>query len=200
MRPLALVVAAALAAPALARAAPGVTLDGAPLDGVTDQRIEHATVVIDDRGDVHIQTAGYVARAAGGGGGGGAAQTAPAAPAGALSRRYFLVADHPAPGTGYDLAVFVNAQWIREVRASESRVVMEITRYLRPGANRLVLAATRRPQEERATTSPDVALQVVVGEGSAGGDQVTIDTPLVEARRTAAEIGDRTEEYVLEAR
>lgn len=198
MRPLALVLAAALAGPALA--APGITLNGVPIDGVTDQRIEHATVVIDDRGDVHIQSEGYVARAAGGGGGAPAVKTASVVQPGALSRRYFLISDHAAPGTGYDLAVFVNAQWIREVRASEPRVVMEITRYLRPGANRLVLAATRRPQEERASTSPDVALQVVVGEGSVGGDQVTIDTPLVEARRTAAETGDRTEEYVLEAR
>lgn len=198
MRALALVVAAALAGPALA--APGITLNGLPIDGVTDQRIEHATVVIDDRGDVHIEAEGYVARTAGGGGGAPTVKMASVAQPSTLSRRYFLITDHAAPGTGYDLAVFVNAQWIREVRASEPRMVMEITRYLRPGANRLVLAATKRSQEERASTSPDVALQVVVGEGSVAGDQVTIDTPLVQSRRTAAETGDRSEEYVLEAR
>lgn len=197
MRPLALALAAALAGPALA--APEITLNGVPIDGATGQRIEHATVVIDDRGDVHIQADGYVARA-GGGAAASALRASSSSRLGALDRRYFLVTQHAAPGTGYDLAVFVNAQWIREVRASEPRVVMEITRYLRPGANRLVLAATKRSQEERASTSPEVALSVVVGEGSVGGDQVLIENPLVEARRTAAETEDRTEEYVLEAR
>lgn len=197
MRPLALALAAALAGPALA--APEITLNGVPIDGATGQRIEHATVVIDDRGDVHIQADGYVARA-GGGAAASALRASSSSRLGALDHRYFLVTQHAAPGTGYDLAVFVNAQWIREVRASEPRVVMEITRYLRPGANRLVLAATKRSQEERASTSPEVALSVVVGEGSVGGDQVLIENPLVEARRTAAETEDRTEEYVLEAR
>ena len=65
---------------------------------------------------------------------------------------------------------------------------MEITRFLRPGPNKLVLAATKRVQEERASVSPEVALNVVVGEGNVGGDHVMIDTPLVEARRTAAEV------------
>jgi hypothetical protein len=40
----------------------------------------------------------------------------------------------------------------------------------------------------------------VVGEGNVGGDHVMIDNPLVEMTRTAAEIDDRTDEYVLEAR
>jgi hypothetical protein len=194
MRTLALVLGAALAAPALA--SPGLTLNGVPIDGVTGQRIENATVVIDERGDVHIQADGWVARGAAS----PALRSAAVSQPGVLSRRYFLVTQHAAPGTQFDLAVFVNSQWIREVRASEPRVVMEITRYLRPGPNRLVLAATKRQQEERASTSPDVALSVVVGEGSVGGDQVLIETPLVEARRTAAETEDRTEEYVLEAR
>ena len=77
---------------------------------------------------------------------------------------------------------------------------MEVTKYLRPGPNKLVLAATKRIQGDRLSYSRDVALKVVVGEGNVGGDHVMIDNPLVEMTRTAAEIEDRTEEHVVEAR
>lgn len=202
MRPPEIALAAALicaAGPVLA--APAITLNGVPIDGVTGQRIENATVVIDEKGAVHIAATGYAVKTAGAPAPPAAAPAALAAPAGGqLTRRYFLVAEHAAPGTQFDLAIFINSQWIREVKASEPQVVMEITRHLRPGANRLVLATTKRVQEERRSTSPEVVLSVVVGEGNVGGDHVAIDSPLVEASRTAAETQDRTEEFLLEAR
>jgi hypothetical protein len=200
MRPLALALAVAVTGVAgPARAAPALTLNGVSIDGATGQRFENATVIIDEKGGVHIQAVGYAVKATGQSPVATAAIDQPGAP-GRLSRRYFLVTEHAAPGTQFDLAVFINARWIREVKASEPQVVMEITRYLRPGTNKLVLAATKRMQEERTSTSPEVALNVVVGEGNVGGDHVMIDNPLVEARRTAAETQDRIEEYLLEAR
>jgi hypothetical protein len=200
MRPLPLALAAvALAAAVPAVARPSVTLNGVAIDGVTGQRIENATVVIDAQGNVHIEAKGYAVRAV------TPAQPAGPSDAGAetparVTRRYFLAAEHPEPGTQYDLAIFINAQWIREVKASEPQVVMEITRYLRPGPNKVVLAPTRRVHGERLSSSRDVALKVVIGEGNVGGDHVMIDNPLVEMTRTAAELEDRTEEHVLVAR
>ncbi len=209
MRPLApILAAAALVAAGPAAASPALTLNGTPIDGVTSQRFENCTVVIDDKGDVHIEAKGYAVKAEAG----AAPRVQAAAPAparaadarppaaGKLTRRYFLVTEHAEPGTQYDLAIFVNAQWVREVKATEPQVVMEITRYLRPGQNKLVLAATKNIQGDRASYSKDVALKVVVGEGNVGGDHVMIDNPLVELTRTAAEIDDRTEEFVVEAR
>jgi hypothetical protein len=199
MRQLAIlaVVLAGAVGPALA--SPSVTLNGVAIDGVTGQRFENATVVIDERGDIHIEAKGYAVK----GSGGALAGTAPVLPAasqpGKLSRRYFLVAEHAAPGTQYDLAIFINAQWIREVKSSEPQVVMEVSKYLRPGANKVTLAATKRIVGDRTSYSRDVTLRVVIGEGNVGGDHVMIDNPLVEMTRTAAEIEDRTEEYVLEA-
>ena len=213
MRPLALLLAAAVAAAAspASAAPPSVTLNGIPIDGVTSQKFENCTVTIDAQGNIHIEAKGYAVK-----GGdarppaGGAPQVDPAkrpavadvrpGPPGKLSRRYFLATDHPAPGTQYDLAIFINAQWIREVKASERQAVMEITKYLRPGSNKVTLAATKRIQGERLSYSKDVQLRVVIGEGNAGGDHVMIDRPLVETARTAAEIEDRTEEFVVEAR
>jgi hypothetical protein len=208
----ALALAIALGAATSAAAAPTVTLNGVSIDGVTGQRFENCTVVIDDRGNVHITAKGYAVKTLGDDGATPGAPRPPGneyrvaagdsrgAPAGKLTRRYFLATEQAEPGTQYDLAIFINAQWIREIRATEPQVVVEITRYLRPGANKVVLAATKRIQGERLSTSRDVTLKVVVGEGNVGGDHVMIDNPLVEMTRTAAEVEDRTEEYVVEAR
>lgn len=202
MRSLALPLAAALlGASGPAAAGPAVTLNGVPIDGVTGQRFESCTVVIDERGDIHIQAKGYAVRTSGGEPSRAAA--APAAQPGAperLSRRYFVATEQTTPGPQYDLAVFVNAQWVREVKAAERQAVLEITKYLRPGPNKITLAATKRIVGDRLAATPDARLKAVVGEGNAGGDHVMIDVPLAEMVRTAAELDDRSEEFVIEAR
>ena len=208
----ALALAIALGAATGAAAAPSITLNGVSIDGVTGQRFENCTVVIDEQGNVHITAKGYAVKALGDDAttrlpprpGPGDARVPAGDPRATLpaklTRRYFIATEHAEPGTQYDLAIFINAQWIREVKATEPQVVLEITRYLHPGANKVVLAATKRIQGERLSTSRDVALKVVVGEGNVGGEHVMIDNPLVEMTRTAAEVEDRTEEFVVEAR
>lgn len=207
MRALALLLAVGLAGGATpAAGAPSVSLNGVNIDGVTGQRFENCTVVIDEQGNVHIEAKGYAVKGAPAERPRAASPAKPspadvrAAPGGKVTRRYFLVTEHAAPGTQYDLAIFINAQWIREVKASQPQVVMEITKYLRPGANKVTLAATKRVQGGRLAYGSDVALKVVIGEGNVGGDHVMIDVPLIETARTAAETDDRTEEFVLEAR
>ena len=207
MRPLASIVALALAGGAVPASAASVTLNGVNIDGVTSQKFENCTVTIDAQGNVHIEAKGYAVK-----NGGPSSSTDPAArtttaartdarpPTGKLTRRYFLATEQTPPGTQYDLAIFINAQWIREVKASEPQLVMEITKYLRPGANKVTLAATKRIAGDRLAYGSDVQLKVVIGEGNVGGGHVMIDLPLVETARTAAEIDDKTEEFVVEAR
>lgn len=221
MRTLAtILLAAATVAPAPTRAAPQgprISLNGVAIDGVTNQRFDGCTVIIDAQGNVDIEARGYAVRQAQPAGTPApavplaAAAPPPAAPAAPppvaspvpekLTRRYFLATEQTrADGTQFDIAVFVNAKWIRELRSSEDQVVTEVTKYLRPGVNRVVLAATKRIAGERKSTSKDVAFKVIIGEGNAGGDHVMIDNPLVEMKRTAAETEDITEEFNLVAR
>ena len=225
MRALALALSV-LAVPAAA-AGPRVSLNGVSIDGVTNQRFENCTVTIDEHGNLNIEAKGYAVRTGGGAQPAlraaplaasplppaastppAAAAAPPAAPAPApvapapekLTRRYFLATEQTRPGgTQYDIAVFINAKWIRELKSDEAQVVAEVTRYLRPGMNKVTLVATKRPGD-RKSTSPDVVYRVVIGEGDEGGDHVRIDRTLVDARRTAAESGDVTEEFALVAR
>jgi hypothetical protein len=213
MRPLALCLAAvALVAARPAAAAPSVTLNGVPIDGVTSQTFDNCTVVIDEKGNIHIQAKGYAVRSAAGdlprtpveptqAGSGGGLQGRPdlGAP-GRLARRYFIATEQTPPGAQYDLGIFINAQWIREVKASEPQAVLEITKYLRPGTNKITFAATKRIVGERLAFGRDVVLRIVVGEGNVGGDHVMIDVPIVETSLSAAEVADKTEEFVIDAR
>lgn len=196
----ALAVSAAVALSAGAgRAETEVTLNGVRIDGVTNQRIDNATVFIDEQGNIHIEAKGYAVRQIGGAGQAGAGDGRTAAPE-KLERRYFLVAEQPPrDGPGYDVAVFINQKWIRDIKAGEAQVVLEVTKHLRPGANKVVLAATRSASAARRG-GREVELRVVVGEGAADGEQVTIETPLVEMIRNAAENESFTEEYQLVAR
>jgi hypothetical protein len=134
----------------------------------------------------------------------GASMVASASPSqpGRLTRRYFLATEQSLPdGTQYDVEVFINASWIRVVKSSDPQVVTEITRYLRPGANKVTLSCSKKLQGvERRSTSADVTLKVVVGAGNVGGDHVMIDDPLAVMTRTAAEVDDKVEEFVFEAR
>jgi hypothetical protein len=201
MRPLAPCVAAALlAAAAPAAAGPSITLNGVKIDGVTGQRFDNCTVVIDENGDVHIEAKGYAVTS------GDAARqpvSTPPAEGGTperVTRRYFLYTEQKPPGAQFDLNVFINARWIREVRANEIQTHAEITKYLRPGANKITLAATKRLGGDPSPPGGDVALRIIIGEGNVGGDHLMIDRPLVETARMAAELDDKTEEFVIDAR
>lgn len=212
MRVLALALATALSG--ASAPGPSVTLNGVNIDGVTNQRFENCTVVIDANGDVHIEAKGYAVKATEtirttttetAPHNTTTARTQPSAVDARLAakkptRRYFLATEHTPPGTQYDLAIFINAQWIREVKGSERQAVMEITKYLHAGSNKVTLAMTKRIVGDRLAYGRDVVLKVVIGEGNVGGDHVMIDVPLVETQRTAADIDDKTEEFVVEAR
>jgi hypothetical protein len=223
MRPLGTLIAAAVACAALPAAA-SVYLNGVNIDGVAGQRFDNCTVILDDRGNVRIEAKGYAVKVdgadasnaqsrtspaaspAGGGQGGGMAPPgygmgATSATPGRLTRRYFLVADQSVEGgTQYEIDVFVNAQWIRKIQGTDGALPIEVTKYFRPGQNRVFLAAKKAIVGDRRYYSRDVWMKVVIGEGNVGGDHVMIDAPLVVMTRTAADMDDRNDEFVVDAR
>jgi hypothetical protein len=186
-----------------------VFLNGVNIDGLRSQKFEKCkTVRIDDRGDVYLDCPGYqVERPS------AAVPASTAAPAGApaiapllqsavtaaLTKRYWLVSEEK-DGAQFDVDVFVNAKFIRKIRAGEPQVVLEITRYLHPGANKVLFAATKRADAAAKGGSPASFLKLVVGEGDAGANTVTIDNPLIETKRTAAETENVNEEFTLQGR
>lgn len=189
----ALALAAALTLPGVAFAG-GVYLNGVSIDGVTSQEFKTVKgVKIDAQGNVFIDAPAYKIE-------GGAGPTAPSAVGGGgvVSKRYFLVTEVPAGGKhDYDIDVFVNAKWIRKIRAEDDQLVMEVSNFLRTGQNRVVFRATKRAK--RQSFSPEHTVSIVIGEGNMGGDQVMIDNPLLEFKKSAAETDSADKEFTVVA-
>ena len=181
-------------------------LNGVNIDTLRSQSFEKCkTVKIDDRGDVYLDCPGYQVeqqpQAAAAPVVPSAAPVVPAAVASAITKHYWLVSeDANSAQAQYDLDVFVNSKWLRKIKAGEPQIVLEITKYLAPGPNKILFAATKHVETGRKSASPASYLKVVVGEGEAGGNTVMIDNPLVECKRTAAETENVNEEFTIQGR
>lgn len=220
--PAAVFVIAALMVPASALAG-SVYLNGVRIDGVTNQKFEKATVRIDEKGDVHIEAAGYAVRvvsppapatpapaaapaaaaAAPAAAPAPAATPAPAAPEAppTLTQRYWLVTEQASPGMAeYDIDLYINSKWVRKLRSNEEQVIAEVTRHLQPGKNTILLTAHKVAAGSRKSYSPQHYFKVIIGEGNVGGDNVMIDNPIVRFQRTAADTQDVSEEFTLTTR
>jgi len=176
-----------------------VFLNGVNVDGLRSQAFEKCrSVKIDDRGDLHLDCPGYQVEAA-------AVPAPPVATSGiaptAVTKHYWLVTEQSEGGAAqYDVDIFVNSKWIRKVKSSEEQIVLEITKYLSPGPNKVLFAATKRLEAGRKSKSPAAYMKVIVGEGESGGNNVMIDNPLIECRRTAAEMENLNEEFTIQGR
>jgi hypothetical protein len=191
-------------APALIAA---VFLNGVNIEGVRSQTFEKCrTVRLDEKGDVHLDCPGYqveipTAPAA-------RAPAPPAVPVAAaavvppqLGKHYFLVTEQGAGGgPQYDVDVFINSKWVRKLKNGEDQIVMDISKLLQPGANKVLFAATKRAAAGPSVPQPAAYLKIIVGEGEQGGGNVLIDNPLVECKRTAAEVDNINEEFTVQAR
>ncbi len=182
-----------------------VYLNGVNIDGLRSQKFEKCkTVRIDDRGDIHLECPGYQVEQQAAAVPASTLSPAPLVPsavAAAMTKRYWLVTEEKdGVAAQYDVDVFVNAKFIRRIKAGEPQVVLEITRFLHPGANKVLFAASKRLDGARKSSSSASFLKLVVGEGNEGGNTVTIDNPLIESKRTAAETDNVNEEFTLQGR
>lgn len=200
--------AVALATPATVLAG-SVFLNGVNIDGVTNQKFDHANVRIDERGNVLIDAPGYAVKTVQPGMQGGMTLTNPGmtgtgvqmVPQPQVTRRYWLVTEQTVPGmTEYDIDVYVNAKWIRKLRNSEEQIVTEVTKFLQPGRNTVLLTAHKVSNGPRKSFSPEHLFQVILGEGNVGGDNVMIDNPLVKFKVTAADTDDTSKEFSFNTR
>ena len=172
-----------------------IYLNGTRIDGVTSQKFEKCTVTIDDKGDVYIHAPGYAVH-------GQASTPAPktktvVVPSGSTNR-YWLVKDENYPGkTQYDVDIYINSVWFKRVRSNKEQVVQEITKYLRAGSNVVHFAATKNIGQQRKSFSPQVYMRIIIGEGNIGGNNVMIENPLIQYKRTANETQNFNDEFTI---
>lgn len=188
-----LVLAGLLANPASAV----VFLNGVNIDGVTGQTFENCTVTIDEKGNVLITAKGYEVQTS-------ASKPKPAAttttttPAEPVTKRYFLVTEQPIAGMAqYDIDVFINSVWVKRLASDEPQVVLEVSKYLHKGKNQVHFTATKLLKDARKSTTPAHTFVVHIGEGNMGGNNVMIDNELIAYTRTAAELQNFDDDFVI---
>ena len=170
-------------------------LNGVNIDGVRGQSFEKCRAVkIDDRGDVYLDCPGYQVESPTG-------QPPAAAAPGAVSKQYWLVTEQKdAALSQYDLDIFINSKWVRKVKSTDDQIVVDISKLLTPGPNKVLIAATKHVEGGRRSTSAAAYIKVIVGEGQTGGGNVMIDAPMLDYKRTAAETENVNEEFTIQAR
>ena len=181
-----------------------IFLNGVNIDGVKNQVFNNCTVQIDAQGNVFVIAKGYAVAAPGATtqapAPAPAAAALPAAPA-ALTQRYWLVTEKAAPGMSqFDIDVFINSKFVRRFLDGEEHVVLELTKNLQPGDNRVTLMAKKNMGDGRRSSSPQHYFRIVVGEGDAGGRDVMINRKLIDYKRTALETKDFTDDFYVTAR
>jgi hypothetical protein len=185
-------------------------LNGVNIDGVRPLIFEKCkTVQIDVHGDVRLDCPAYQVETVAARRGLGQTASPETIPVEAMTpvvpvqitKHYWLVSEQAGAGDSqYEVDLFINAKWVRKLRSSEDQVVMEISKLLQPGPNKLLLAATKTLAGGKRAAAPGATLKIIIGEGQAVGGNILIDNPLVEYKRSAAETANLDEEFVVQAR
>lgn len=196
-----LAIALCVLVPSMGSAA-SVFLNGVNIDGVANQTFQNCSVQIDANGNIFITAKGYAV-----GGSTATAQPAPApnkvvpAPEPTMNQHYWLVTEKAAPGMSqFDIELFVNGKFVRKFLDDEEHVVLEITKFLQPGQNKLTFLAKKNLGTARRSSSPQHYFRVVVGEGESGGRNVMITKKLIDYKRTALETKDFKDDFVITTR
>ncbi len=171
-----------------------VSINGTRVDGMTNATFEKVKVQLDAQGNVLIDAPGYVIKKI---------TRDEVKPPTMLTRHYFLVTDQSVPGMAeYDVEISINGNPFRTVRSSESMVAVEITPALRLGLNAISMRATKRLEHAGSpkSSSKSFYFKIIIGEGTQTSGQMNVTKQLITFLRTAADTGDSTQEFTLEAK
>lgn len=180
-----------------------VYLNGVKLDSnvvLTNQTFPACEVKFDDKGDIWITAKGFKIDVKPAADEPKPAET-PAPVGDRVAKRYWLVSTQTKRGiVQYDVDVFINGKFVKKVKSADAQVVLEVTKYVKPGSNKVRMVATKVVGDKRLSTSPSDVLEVVLGEGDVGGGTVAIDKPVATFRRTASETRNVSEDFTFVGR
>lgn len=185
---------------AVRASAADVFVNGVNVDGLVNQNFTKVNVVIDEKGNVHIDAPGYAVKKV------TIANEKPNAPVkeeGLITKKYFVVTEQNVLGrTEYDIDLYINGKFVRTLRSDDEQIVSDITKYFVPGKNSVLLQARKvqAHKDQPKSTRADHFFRVIVGEGSMTADQVTIEMPLIKFERTAADSNDVRQEFSVTTR
>jgi hypothetical protein len=119
---------------------------------------------------------------------------------GEVAKRYWMVTMQNRVGaTQYKVDLFVNRKWTKQVHSKNAQEMLDLTRYLKPGTNRIDLMAAKDYQGgPRISSSAADYYDVLIGEATESQGRILMTKKLVEFRRTAEETDNRQAGYNVE--
>jgi hypothetical protein len=193
-----------------AHAARTVYLNGVKLESnvvLKNQTFSACTVKFDDNGDVWIEAKG-VKVALQDTQGQPVQPPQPAQPAqppqqpqaAPVTKQYWLVSRESTSGaTQYDVEVWMNGQMVKKLHSGDA-TVLDVTKYVKPGDNRVRLVATKNMGDKRVSSSAADTMEVIVGEGALKDGMLVVDRPVVDSRRNAMETANFNDESTFVSR
>lgn len=168
-----------------------IFLNGVKIDGVRDQEFKSVNIKIDKDGNIHISAPQYIVKTEEG------QQNKPAQPTQAKS--YFLVTQISKDGrAGYDIDLFINETWIKKITNKDDQIVMDLTKHLQNGKNKIRLTGIKAKDVVTDTMSAGFT-EIIIGEGMAGKNNVVIDKPLIDFKFLAREANPVIKDFEIEA-
>ncbi|HOX41993.1 MAG TPA: hypothetical protein PK668_00260 [Myxococcota bacterium] len=166
-----------------------IFLNGVKITGLSDQRIEKATVTLDKAGNVHISAPEYKVREVGGEAAPAAVAPAPAVSKSNLGRQYFVITDAPRTNlSGYEVQLMVNSRFVRTFDDSIPQTIIELNEHLQAGANTVSFLG-KRPAGKAVGAGADV-FTILVGYGKTDGGQLVIEEVVGELKIPASAQGE----------
>jgi len=202
---IALAAAAVLGLGAGPAAAVDVYLNGNKITGYSEVDFGEVGVKLDADGNVHIDAPDYqiqevVPK--------GAEPTPPPAPKkdpepppnpAGLENQYFVVTQGSAAGaTGYDVKLMINNKFVKSLSDTIPQHVVELNAHLEAGANTISFLAQRKNRQPKGSGA-DAHFTLVIGQGSADGGQLSIESVLHEFKLQANHQGEKAETFQIQA-
>ncbi|MCX7944262.1 MAG: hypothetical protein N2746_07130 [Deltaproteobacteria bacterium] len=176
----------------MALSAGSIYLNGVKIDGVRDQEFKSVNVKIDKDGNIHISAPGYIVKT-------GDEQSQKASSPVTQAKSYFLVTQISTNGRGgYDIDLFINGNWIRKISNKDEQIVMDLTKHLQSGKNTIRLTGVKSKDSVADPLSTGFT-EVIVGEGTAGKNNVVIDKPLINYKFFAKDANPIIKDFEIEA-
>ncbi|MGC8927696.1 MAG: hypothetical protein ACP5QK_07205 [Myxococcota bacterium] len=168
-----------------------IFLNGVKIDGVRDQEFKSVNIKIDKDGNIYISAPQYIVKTA------DEQAQKPASPS--VAKAYFLVTQISKDGRGgYDIDLFINGSWVKKITNKDEQIVMELTKYLQNGKNTIRLTGVKAKDEVTNPVS-SAFTEVIIGEGSAGKNNVVIDKPLIDFKFLSKEANPIIKDFEIEA-
>ena len=168
-----------------------VFLNGVNIDNIRGKSFKGCDITIDESGNIHISSDNYTVKEE--------KTQPPPKTTTKPGQNFWLISSKNNPGsTQYTMVVSINGTWVAAAKSADDQLILDITPFLSRGSNSIRIQATKELTKTRKSYSPSDHFTLIIGAGDKDGLQVTLKSTLLTYKRTANEVQDFNEVFIIE--